>query len=488
MEPYRGPSVTDSSLSPTGAPAEPTDTGRPIVAVQGLGFVGAAMSIAVASALDADGDPVFDVVGVDLDDAAGSARVTALNEARFPFETTDPELTSALQAARSRGNLRCVTDPSAYALADVVVVDVPLDIDWRSATPELRLQGFEAAIATVGRFVRPGTLVLVETTVPPGTTEKIVVPTLDKELRQRGIDPASVLVAHSYERVMPGAEYFRSIVSYWRVYAGHTAESAEAAEAFLTQVIDTDTYPLTRLANTTSSETAKVLENTFRATTIALMEEWSRFAEHVGVDLYEVVDAIRMRPTHANMRTPGFGVGGYCLTKDPLFASVAATELWDTAIDFPFSTAAVRANDEAPIAALDRVRTLVGGSLEGQRLLLLGVSYRQDVGDTRYSPSETFVRAAETAGAIVTAHDPLVSHWDELGRDTPPQIPDPSGFDAVVFAVPHEEYRRIDLAGWLGTSRPAVLDAFNVLSAAQRALLAELGCPLASIGRGIITS
>lgn len=478
--------MTEDRTTPPTALHDLTGSTRPVVAVQGLGFVGAAMSIAVASAMDADGNPAFEVVGVDLDDTAGGARVAALNESRFPFETTDPELTSALQAARARGNLRCVTDPSAYARADVIVVDVPLDIDWRSATPELRLKGFEAAIATVGRHARPGTLVLVETTVPPGTTEKIVVPTLDKELSQRGIDPSSVLVAHSYERVMPGAEYFRSIVSYWRVYAGHTPESADAAEAFLSQVIDTETYPLTRLANTTSSETAKVLENTFRATTIALMEEWSRFAEHVGVDLYEVVDAIRMRPTHANMRTPGFGVGGYCLTKDPLFASVAAAELWNLPIEFPFSTAAVRANDEAPLAALDRVRTLVGGSLDGQRLLLLGVSYRQDVGDTRYSPSETFVRAAESAGAVVTAHDPLVSHWDELERDTSTQLPDPSGFDAVVFAVPHDEYRRIDLAAWLGTARPAVLDAFNVLSAAQRQLLVELGCPIASIGRGIV--
>ena len=107
------------------------------------------------------------------------------------------------------------------------------------------------------------------------------------------------------------------------------------------------------------------MENTFRATTIALMEEWGRFAETVGVDLFEVVDAIRMRPTHANMRTPGFGVGGYCLTKDPLFAKLAASELWDTPMEFPFSSAAVRTNDEAPLVALDRVRRLLGGIAGG---------------------------------------------------------------------------------------------------------------------------
>ncbi len=459
-------------------------TDRPVVAVQGLGFVGAAMSIAVASATDDSGAPAFTVVGVDLDDAAGRQRIEALNAGRFPFETTDADLTAALEAARARRNLVAITDPAAYGLAQVVVVDVPLDIDWRSETPSLRLAGFEAAIRTVGRHVQPGALVLVETTVPPGTTEKIVVPIIAEELEARGLPGDAVLIAHSYERVMPGADYYASIVNYWRVFAGHTDEAAKAAEAFLRTVIDTETYPLTRLGSTTASETAKVMENTFRATTIALMEEWGRFAETVGIDLYEVVDAIRLRPTHANMRTPGFGVGGYCLTKDPLFAKLASDVLWDQPLDFPFSTAAVQTNDDAPLVSLDRVRRLVGGSLDGARLLVLGISYRQDVGDTRYSPTETFVRAALDAGAEVVAHDPLLDHWEELDRPVPSELPSPEGFDAVVFAVPHEEYRRLDLPTWLGDARPAIFDGFSVVSADQRRLVKALGCAVASIGRG----
>ena len=457
---------------------------RPVIAVQGLGFVGAAMAIAVASATGSDGNNAYTVIGVDLGDEAGGRRIEALNSGAFPFETTDADLIAALVAARQRGNLIACDDPRAYELADVIVVDVPLDIDWRAEVPALRLGGFEAAIRTVGRHIRPGALVLVETTVPPGTTEKIVVPLLVEELRARGLDADSVLVAHSYERVMPGAEYFASIVDYWRVFAGHTDEAAKAAESFLRSVINTDTHPLTRLGSTTASETAKVMENTFRATTIALMEEWGRFAEMVGIDLFEVVDAIRLRPTHANMRTPGFGVGGYCLTKDPLFAKLASEQLWNHPIDFPFSTAAVRTNDDAPAVSLDRVRQLVGGSLEDKRLLLLGVSYRQDVGDTRYSPSETFVRAALEAGATVVAHDPLLVHWDELGLDLEPELPSAGGFDAIVFAVPHDEYRHIDLPAWLGDARPAIFDGFSVVSPAQRRLAAALGCKVASIGRG----
>lgn len=459
-------------------------TERQTVAVQGLGFVGAAMAIAVASALDEEGAARYDVVGVDLDDPAGQARVEAINAGRFPFETTDGSLVAALAAARDRGNLRAGTDPAVYSAASVIVIDVPLDIDWRAEQPALRLRGFEAAIRTVGRHVSPGSLVLVETTVPPGTTERIVVPLLEEELHTRGLDPDSVHVAHSYERVMPGADYFASIVHYWRVYAGHTEAAAEAAERFLATVIDTEHYPLTRVGTTTASETAKVMENTFRATTIALMDEWGRFAESVGVDLFEVVDAIRMRPTHANMRTPGFGVGGYCLTKDPLFAKLAASELWNQPMEFPFSTAAVRTNDDSPRRILDRLAELLGGSLKGRRVLLLGISYRQDVGDTRYSPSETFVHAALDAGAEVVAHDPLIRHWDELGWDTPAEIPAPAGFDAVVFAVPHAEYRNLDVMAWLDGSRPVIYDGFDVLGDAQRRELSAAGCQVHSIGRG----
>lgn len=455
-----------------------------VVAVQGLGFVGAAMAIAVASAVDEAGDARFDVHGVDLDDPAGRSRVEALEAGRFPFETTDDALVEALEAARVRGNLHAGTDPSVYGRAEVIVVDVPLDIDWRADEPALRLAGFEAAIRTVGRHVTPGALVLVETTVPPGTTERIVVPLLAEELSARGLDPDSVLVAHSYERVMPGADYFDSIVRYWRVYAGHDDRAAKAAEAFLTQVIDIDAFPLTRVSGTTASETAKVLENTFRATTISLMEEWGRFAEMAGVDLFEVVDAIRLRPTHANLRTPGFGVGGYCLTKDPLFARLASEQLFDRPVEFPVSTAAVRINDDAPRTSLERVANALGGSVAGRRILLAGISYRQDVGDTRYSPSETFVRAALDAGAEVVAHDPLVSHWEELGWDTPADLPSAAGFDAVVFAVPHHHYRDLDLTRWLGGATPVVVDGFDVLGAAGRSELESLGCVVISIGRG----
>lgn len=456
-------------------------SGRPVVCVQGLGFVGAAMAVAVASA-EAGGAPVFDVIGIEL--PAGEARVAAINGGRFPMPTTDRKLAEALRAASERGNLVATTDERALALATVVVVNVPLDVADDGERPVARLEPFRNAVRTLGRHLQPGALVVIETTVPPGTCEKVVVAELAEAERERRLPPGSILLAHSPERVMPGERYLESITSFWRVYAGHTEEAADACGRFLAAVVDTDRFALKRLHSTTASETAKVLENSYRATTIAFMEEWGRFAEAVGVDLFEVIDAIRVRPTHSNIRQPGFGVGGYCLTKDPLFGEIAARDLFGLdELRFPFSTQAVAVNREMPLVSLRYLERMLDG-LDGRRILLLGVSYRPDVGDTRDSPSAPFVLRARDRGADVLLHDPLVSRWDELGTDVLTALPSLDGVDAVVLAVPHAAYREIDFTQWLNGDRPVVLDANNVLAARQRAQLGELGCVVASIGRG----
>lgn len=457
---------------------------RPIVCVQGLGFVGTAMAIATASAADANGRPYFDVIGVDLPTSAGEARAAAINNGELAVTSTDLKLEEALRTCRVRGNLSATTAEDVYARADVVLVDVHLDVHYDNGRPFADFTGFRAAITTLGRHLRPGTLVIVETTVPPGTCERIVVPQLAAELKRRGLPENAVMVAHSYERVMPGHDYLSSITNFWRVYSGTTEDAADACEAFLSRVINVRDFPLTRLHSTAASETAKILENSYRAVNIAFIHEWGRFAEHAGVDLFSVLEAIRVRPTHNNIRQPGFGVGGYCLTKDPAFAMISSNQLLNLpGLDFPFCELAMATNAGMPLHTLDRLRSAFG-SLDGRRILILGVSYRQDVGDTRYSPTETFVRAAEASGACVVGHDPLVDFWPELDRPVLTRLPDPTGFDAIVFAVPHREYADLDLVSWLRGARKLLLDANHVLTLAQVEALRANGHVLQFVGRG----
>ncbi len=461
---------------------------RKVVCVQGMGFVGSAMALAVANAKTAEGTPLYNVIGIDVPNEAGYRKTASINNGVFPFENNDRKLAEAQKEAFKNRNLWSTTDSEYFCFADIVVVDINLDVKYAAdQSPVLDLNLFKAAMHTLGRYIKADTLVIVETTVPPGTCEKIVFPILKEEFEKRGIDKAHIHIAHSYERVMPGSNYFDSIVNFWRVYSGIDTISADMCQEFLESVISTEQYPLTRLENTAATEIAKVLENSYRAANIAFIEEWSRFAEAIGVDLYEVINAIRMRPTHSNMRQPGFGVGGYCLTKDPFFAPLAAREIFGLEdMDFPFSTQAVKINNAMPLVSLEKIEILLGGDLKEKKLLVLGVSYRQDVGDTRYSPTEIFVREAIKRGATVQCQDPLVSFWQEMQMQVQNDIPEFTGYDAIVFVVPHRQYMEIDFSKIRIDAGTLIFDANCVLSREQRAAIADKdNLCFASIGRGI---
>ena len=420
------------------------NAGKPIVAVQGLGFVGAVMSLVCANAHGAD----YAVLGVDLPTEETYWRIRSLNEGIFPLTAEDPKIEQFFEQAQAQRNFYATFDPYAYSYADVVIVDVNLDVakeasEWRDLTGyDVDLSGLRSAIEAIGRNCKEDVLVLVETTVPPGTCQKVVRPILAECLRERGLSTERFRLGHSYERVMPGPNYVDSIRNFPRVYAGVDEASADATQAFLETIIDTEECQLTRLENTNATEMAKVLENAYRAMNIAFVVEWSRFAEEAGVDLYEVVRAIRQRPTHANLMLPGIGVGGYCLTKDPLLASWARQELFGGDGPLTHSERAVAVNDKMPEYAYNFLRQEFG-DLAGARVALFGVSYRGEVGDTRSTPVELFYDCLANAGASIVAHDPYVTHWAEKDLTVSQELDSvlAEAPDVVVLSTGHRMYR-----------------------------------------------
>lgn len=458
------------------------------ICVLGLGFVGAAMAVACAQAGRRKyGKPLYNVIGLDLDTPVGRERISKLNQGVFPLATNDRELVRLTAESRALGNLIATHDVEALRTADVVVVDIHFDIGDLSGKGRLQTGPFLDAIKMLGRLIPRGCLVVIETTVPPGTCQKVVKPALDRCAIERGLTEDAFLLAHAYERVMPGSSYLASIIDYWRVFASDSPVAADACERFLSTVVNVEDYPLTRLSSTLESETSKVLENSYRALTIAFMDEWGKFAERAGVDMYSVVEAIRKRPTHSNIRHPGFGVGGYCLTKDPLFAELAAKDILGLEdVDFPLSRLAMRINQDMPLHPLHKLR-LRFGTLAGAKVLLAGISYRPDVADTRYSPSQTFYTLATDEGADVICSDPMVSYWSEVGIPVYESLEScvDLDLDAVVFAVPHRVYRDLDPVSWLRGRKLYVLDANNCLSESQRVGFTVAGCIIDSVGRGV---
>jgi nucleotide sugar dehydrogenase len=460
----------------------------PRVLIQGLGFVGSVMSLVVANAINGD----YAVIGVDQDTEAGHRTVDSLNAGIFPITADDPKIAEYFKNTRRQGNFYATVDTAAYAVADVIIVDINLDVHktnnekYALAGYEVNLSPFRAAIKTIGSFCKPDTLVLIETTVPPGTCQNVVVPTLRAALEERGLPSNKIRIGHSYERVMPGPHYVDSIQSFYRVYSGVDEVSADAVEVFLKTIIRTDEYPLTRLGNTNATEMAKVLENSYRAMNIAFVVEWSRMAEEAGVDLYEVVHAIRQRPTHSNLMFPGIGVGGYCLTKDPLLASWARSNLLVGKDKLAQSEIAVSINDQMPRYATEFLEHRYAGSIEGKNVLLLGVAYRGDVGDTRFSPVEPFYRCLLQAGAHISAHDPYVALWLETGIRPFLDIFDAFNeqSDIVVISAGHRLYREEKTIDLLLSCDPLwVYDTIGLLSATQIKRLQEKHTVIV-LGRG----
>ena len=452
------------------------------VFVQGLGFVGSAMATAIALSKDPKGNLLYKVTGVDLPNKLGQKRVDQLNQGKFPFDSSDKSLVDAVAKANKNGNLTATSKQDLYGKADIIVVDIPLDIDYLEDKPILDFKNFKKAFKNIGEQVKKETLIIIETTVPPGTYEHVVKPTLQLELKKRGMDSDSILVAHSYERVMPGDDYLSSITNFWRVYAGINNKSSKACKEFLESVINTKDYPLTRLSSITASETAKVMENTYRAVNIAFIDEWTKYAEYVGIDLFEVTDAIRKRPTHSNLRYPGLGVGGYCLTKDPALTPAAVEQIFKKKLDFPFSKLALLVNHQMPMHTINRLNSLMKGKLKDKRFLICGVSYRQEVSDTRFSASEPLVKELIKSKAKITCHDPYVRYWEEMELNVSRELPNSSKFDAVIMAVAHKEYKKIDLSSWAHNSL-LILDANMVFTKKQRESAKKLGLRIESIGR-----
>ncbi len=461
--------------------------GKKVVVVQGLGFVGAVMSLVCANAITEE----YAVIGVDLANEDTYWKIKSINDGIFPLIADDPKIAEFFEYTKAKGNFLATYDPAAYHHADVIIVDINLDVQKQSTKNgilkgfDINLNGFKAAIKSIGRNCRDNVLILVETTVPPGTCDQVIKPIIEEEFIKRKLTLKNYRLGHSYERVMPGPNYINSIREFPRVYSGVTESSADSVEEFLKTIIDTSKCEITRLEHTNASEMAKVLENSYRAMNIAFAVEWSRFAEEAGVDLFSIVDAIRVRPTHSNMMYPGIGVGGYCLTKDPLLASWARKSHFGSLTDLKLSISGVSINDQMPLFAFNRL-IQVFGKIDNKLIAFLGVSYRGDVGDTRFTPVQTLVELIKESGAKILLHDPYVSYWAEqdcyVNHDLD-NILDAKP-DIIIIAAGHSVYKTSQSIMKIKDSEPMfIFDTLGLLSNDQISLLQEKHV-ISVLGRG----
>ena len=494
---------------------------KEIVVVMGVGFVGAVMAAIVADTRDAKGKHSKFVIGCQRPSTRSYWKIPLVNRGESPVKAEDPEVDLLIdRCVRKTKTLVATHHTDCLRFADCVVVDVQCDFSKKDLgnmkTGSADMAALEDTIRTIGEKIPPSCLVLIETTVAPGTTEFVAWPILKKSFARRGLKQTPLL-AHSFERVMPGKEYVASIRDFWRVCSGCEAVARKRVEKFLHEVLNTKDFPLTVMDRPIESETTKIVENSYRAASLAFLNEWSLFAERNGVDLIKVINAIKMRPTHSNIIFPGPGIGGYCLPKDGglgywAYKHILGFEDGDKI--FQITPTAIDINDTRALHVAELTRDALRNMdryIAGATVLLCGASYRQDVGDTRYSGSEMVVRKLAEMGAEIRVHDPYVDHWYELENQD--EYPSPGhswkkffrnqehlknivvlkdlkkaiqGVEVLILAVPHSPYLKLkpdDIVKWAG-GPIAVIDAFGILTDEQIRRYFTLGCEVKALGRG----
>jgi UDP-N-acetyl-D-glucosamine dehydrogenase len=409
------------------------------VVVVGQGYVGLPLAVAAAQS-------GRHVVGLDLD----KGRVDQLNGGSSPVgDVSDVELWEVLAS----GQYSASTEFAAVAGADVVVLCVPTP--YHNDAPDLSY--IEGAARQLAEHLTPGTLVILESTTYPGTTEEVLLPILEETSGLKG--GVGLQVAFSPERIDPGNPAY-GLHNTPKIVGGLTPEATERAATFYGGFVE----KVVRVSAPKAAEMAKLLENTFRHINIALVNELAILCQDLDVDVWEVIDAAASKPFGFMAFYPGPGVGGHCIPVDPMYLSWRVKQFGGAA---KFIDLARDVNAGMPLYVVNRVQDLLNErerSLKGSRILILGVAYKPNISDMRESPALPLIDLLQRKGALVEYADPYVPVLrleDRSTLDAVEPLEAASRADCVVVVTAHAD---VDHEAVAGAAR-LVFDTRNALAA-----------------------
>jgi UDP-N-acetyl-D-glucosamine dehydrogenase len=372
--------------------------------VVGLGYVGLPLSVAAASSR-------FQVVGIDIN----RVRVETINKGISPLEDiSDQKIHELIENKR----LLTTTEFARIKDSEVIVICVPTPLT-SDHKPDLSI--LESALKAIAPYLRKEMLVILESTVEPGTTRNIVAPLLAKG---SGLKQNEFLVAFSPERIDPANKLWE-VRNTPKLIAGLTDQACEKAIQFYSHFIDR----LIKCDSLEIAETSKLLENSFRLINISFINEIAIFCQKLGIDINAVISAAATKPYGFMPFYPSIGVGGHCIPVDPLYLANKAREIGAPA---RFIDLADQINQEIPGYFVGRAEEKVGG-LKAKRVLVVGVAYKPNVADVRESPAESLIVGLKQKGAQVFWHDELVQEWN--GEKSSALS---SNYDLAIIATPHD--------------------------------------------------
>jgi UDP-N-acetyl-D-mannosaminuronic acid dehydrogenase len=413
---------------------EKIDSKRARLAVIGLGYVGLPVALKFV-------EIGFDVLGVERVEE----RVQLINSGISPIDGIEPGLPELLAQVITTGRFQATSDYALLADRDVILIDVETPVDDRHIP---HYEALKSALEGLIPYMKQGVLIVVESTISPGTMENVVLPLI---LERSGlILNRDFYLGNCPERVMPG-KLLANLQNVSRVVGGMTPETAETLSNLYRYVVQADLDP----TDCVTAELVKTVENAYRDVQIAFANEVALVCEAIGGNVWNVRDLVNKSP-YRQMHLPGAGVGGHCIPKDPWLLAYGAREV----LPLRLIPAARAINDDMPAHVLELIMKAletVNCQPQDARILVFGYAYLEDSDDTRNSPSEVLIRHLNGLGADVIVHDPYVPQYQGNWRR---QL---RNCDLAVFMVKHAEYKNLDLetlAQYL--DYPLVVDARNI--------------------------
>jgi UDP-N-acetyl-D-mannosaminuronic acid dehydrogenase len=421
-----------------------------------MGYVGIPAAALLA---DIEG---FTVIGIQRRSKRSGWKIDYLNEGKNPIGGDEPGLSELIQKVVKKGTFRVTDDYNECRDADVILIDVQTPTDKNNVP---RYESLKEVSHTIGKIIPKDVLIVIESTVAPGTTEFIVKPILEKESNMKaGVDFS---LAFSYERVMVG-RLLHNIKNYPRIIGGIDEKSTKKAMEIYETIVNASLHP----TDVMTAEVAKVVENTYRDVNIAFANEVALMCESLNIDVFKVRELVNNLPNDPsnpsanpvrNMHFPGAGVGGHCLPKDPWLFKYGVDNYGKFKVDPDIIVGSRKLNMYMPkhtVKLLEEALDEAGKDIKNAKIAILGVAFLENSDDTRNTPTKKFYELVKDKGANPILHDPYVRDFDyPISSDFDDVLKDS---DAIVLFVKHKNYLNLNLKNLKNIMKtPIIIDGRN---------------------------
>ncbi len=428
------------------------------IVVIGLGYVG----LPVACLLSKEG---FKVFGVNR----GEEKVNLINKGISPIEGKEPGLNKMVRDVVNEKKLKVTTDYGVCKTSDVLIIAVETPVDEKTKTP--KYEALRSALTSLGPNIKKGSLVIIESTIAPGTMKNIVTPLLEKK---SGLKlNKDFYLGHCPERVMPG-KLLHNLINYHRVVGGSTPGTSKVMQELYKTYVKGDLD----ITDTATAEVVKTTENYYRDVEIAFANQLALICEQLGVNVYEAIKLVN-KVESRNVHTPGAGVGGHCIPKDGYLnvSFLRGKASSEAQIALEMADLARKINDFMPNHAVSLLKDALGEkskSIYNSKIVVLGYAYSANSDDTRNSPTQILLESLRGKSKNIVVQDPFVREYKIDLNDTLINA------DAVVLMVAHDQYKKLDLRKLKKTMRtPILIDGRNIF---DKEKAKELGFVYKGIG------